>query len=190
MKIVFAQGNPGARYARTRHNVGFIMLDYLAEFEGATWRHDTKFKADTAEILRNGEKVLLVKPHSFYNDTGQAARAIVDFYKVTVDEDVLVIHDELALPFGTIRVRQKGSDAGNNGIKSLNAHIGEEFWRVRIGIWNSQRDLMGDADFVLSKFTSDENDQLQKHTFPLVQELINAFIDTQLEPISHKLSVL
>ena len=187
MKLIFAQGNPGSQYARTRHNVGFIALDTLASQEGASWKPDSKFKAEVAEVRLEGEKVLLVKPQSFYNETGLVARAIVDFYKLNPAEDVLVIHDELALPFGTIRVRDKGSDAGNNGIKSLNAHLGPEYWRIRIGIWNDRRDLMDDADFVLSAFSTQESEQLQALNTSTTETLIRAFINGELEPVSHKL---
>ena len=191
MKLLFAQGNPGRQYARTRHNTGFIALDALAEAQGGVsggqWRTQDKFRADIAEISVEGEKVLLVKPLSFYNETGQVARALVDFYKLNPAEDVLVIHDELALPFGTIRVRQKGSDAGNNGIKSLNAHLGQDYARIRIGIWNDRRDLMDDADFVLSAFSAEEAKQLNELVTAKITPLINDFVKGTLEPSSQKL---
>jgi len=191
MKLLFAQGNPGRQYARTRHNTGFIVLDALAEAHsgasGGQWRTQDKFRADIAEISLEGEKVLLVKPLSFYNETGQVARALVDFYKLSPAEDVLVIHDELALPFGTIRVRQKGSDAGNNGIKSLNAHLGQDYARIRIGIWNERRNLMNDADFVLSAFSTEEANQLNELVDTKITPLINDFVKGTLEPSSQKL---
>ena len=187
MKILFAQGNPGRQYAHTRHNTGFIALDALAEAQGSPWRTQDKFRADIAEISVDGEKVLLVKPLSFYNETGQVARALVDFYKLTPSEDVLVIHDELALPFGTIRVRQKGSDAGNNGIKSLNAHLGQDYARIRIGIWNERRDIMDDADFVLSAFSTEEDKLLNELVEAKITPLIHAFVKGNLEPLSQKL---
>lgn len=185
MKLIFAQGNPGQQYARTRHNTGFIVLDSLAD--NVPWKKSDKFGADIAEVSIEGEKVLLVKPLSFYNQTGQVARAIIDFYKLVPSEDVLVIHDELALPFGTIRVREKGSDAGNNGIKSLNAHLGEAYARIRFGVWNERRDLMDDADFVLSAFSEDEMKQLKVLSNTKIVDLVTAFVKGQLEPVSHKL---
>lgn len=185
MKLIFAQGNPGKQYERTRHNVGFRVLDTLADKESAGWQTSTKFKADIAEFYRGSEKVLLVKPLGYYNETGSVARALVDFYKLTPVDDVLVIHDELALPFGTLRVREKGSDAGNNGIKSFNAHLGPLFARIRIGIWNDLRDRMGDADFVLSTFTQAENEQLHDTIVPISLSLIDEFIAGTLEASSH-----
>ena len=188
MKIIFAQGNPGTQYVRTRHNVGFLVLDALAEAENATWHSESKYKAEITEVRLEGEKVLLVKPLSYYNETGQVARALVDFYKLEPSADMLVIHDELALPFGTVRVREKGSDAGNNGIKSLNAHLGPDYARIRIGIWNELRDRMDDAAFVLSVFSQGEQRQLNEKTIPAVLTLVNNFVTDTLEPVSHTLS--
>ena len=144
MKIIVAQCNPGTQYARTRHNVGFIVVDELANAIGISWREQSKFRAYTTEATIFDEKVLFVKPTTFYNETGISARALIDFYKLDPKKDFLVIHDELALPFGAVRTREKGSDAGNNGIKSLNAHLGPDYARIRVGIWNDKRDLMND----------------------------------------------
>ena len=176
MKLIVAQGNPGTQYAQTRHNVGFQALDAFAAAHDASWKLDAKAHAELASTTIDGEKVLLVKPQSFYNDTGMVVRALVDFYKLTPARDVLVIHDELALPFGTIRVRERGSDAGNNGIKSINAHLGGDYWRIRVGIWNELRDRMNDADFVLSRFSAEEQATLPKlietSVFPLMETFV------------------
>lgn len=189
MKIIFAQGNPGAQYTRTRHNVGFSALDAFADATGAEWQEDPKRRALVATCSVNGEKVLLVKPLSFYNDTGLVARSFIDFYKLTPAEDFLVVHDELALPFGTIRIRKKGSDAGNNGIKSLNAHLGADYARIRVGVWNEHRDRVDDATFVLTAFTAEETAQLQATLLPKVTELIYSFLSGTLEDTSHTTGV-
>jgi len=185
MKVVFAQGNPGTQYARTRHNTGFLVVDTLAAVEGAPWRSENKFRAEIAELTLEGEKVLLVKPQSFYNETGLVARALIDFYKLTPSTDFLVIHDELALPFGTIRVRDKGSDAGNNGIKSLNTHLGPDYTRIRVGIWNEGRNQMDDANFVLNAFSSSEAEQLKRQTEQTIVPIIRRFVQGTLESSSH-----
>jgi PTH1 family peptidyl-tRNA hydrolase len=184
MKIIFAQGNPGPQYETTRHNAGFMALDALAG--DAAFAPKPKFFAHIAEVSLAGEKTLLVKPQTFYNETGRAARAILDFYKLT-PADLLVIHDDLALPLGTLRVREKGSDAGNNGIKSLNAHLGPDYARLRIGIYNELRDRMHDADFVLGNFSKDEREALQKNIIPKAHELIKSFCGGTLEASSHNL---
>lgn len=173
MKLIFAQGNPGTDYEQTRHNVGWRVLDELAVSHAANFQPKDKFKAHIAELQIDGEKVLLVKPQTFYNETGQSARAIVDFYKLDPESDVLVVHDELALPFGTIRTRGQGSDAGNNGVKSLNAHIGTRYHRLRIGIANADLPDRDTADFVLSKFTANEQEQLPEITTKSHQQIDN-----------------
>ena len=187
MKLIFAQGNPGTQYERTRHNAGFMVLDAMAASHDSKWRTESKFKADLAEIAIDGEKVLLIKPRSFYNETGQVARAIIDFYKLEPAQDLLVIHDELALPFGTIRIREKGSDAGNNGIKSINSHLGQDYARIRIGIWNELRDQIDDANFVLSAFTKKEAEQFQLLIHEKIIPLTHDFIRGTLTASSHKL---
>lgn len=160
MKLLFAQGNPGEDYDRTRHNVGFTIVDEFAKQHESLFQAKSKFKALVAECLIDEEKVLLVKPMTYYNDTGESARALIDFYKLDPASDLLVIHDELALPFGTLRSRERGRDAGNNGVKSLNAHIGENFKRLRVGIGSEQREVMGDTAFVLGQFTEQETTAL------------------------------
>lgn len=184
MKIIFAQGNPEPDYAGTRHNVGFNVLNTLADQSGAKWINQSRFRALVAEIMIAGEKVILIKPSTFYNETGCSARKIVDFYKLDQHNDLLVIHDDLALPFGTIRVREKGSDAGNNGLKSLNTHIGQDFKRIRIGIYHDPNSLMNDADFVLSRFTAEESKKLSDIIIPQTIELINQFISDNIQPTS------
>jgi peptidyl-tRNA hydrolase, PTH1 family len=186
MKLILAQGNPGLEYTYTRHNVGFLALDFYATKQELEFQTKSKFHADIAEQTIDGEKILLVKPLTFYNETGVSARTIADFYKVDV-ADILVIHDELALPFGTIRTREKGSDAGNNGIKSLNSHLGENYTRIRIGTWNEIADKAGSFDFVLSKFNQEELAKLKKDIFPKISELITEFIAGNHTATSHKL---
>lgn len=185
MKIIFAQGNPGPQYETTRHNVGFLALDALAG--GTSFAPKPKFFAAIAEVSIAGEKTLLVKPQTFYNETGRAARAILDFYKLS-PADMLVIHDDLALPLGTLRVREKGSDAGNNGIKSLNAHLGPDYARLRVGVYNELRDRMHDADFVLGNFSSNERGVLNKMIIPKIKELVADFCRGSLESSSHTLT--
>ncbi len=187
MKIILAQGNPEITFDGTRHNVGFAAIDFCAAEKGVVFQAKPKFDALIAELSDGEEKVLLVKPTTYYNETGRTARALVDFYKLETS-DVLVIHDELALPFGTLRTREKGSDAGNNGIKSLSAHIGENYARIRVGIWNEIADKQGSFDFVLGKFSSEDTEKLQKDIFPKISNLIDDFITGKHTSTSHKLA--
>lgn len=186
MKIIIGQGNPESQYDTTRHNVGFAAIDRYAQEKGVSFQIKSKFESGVGELLRNDEKILLVKPLTYYNETGRAARALADFYKLN-SSDILVIHDELALPFGTLRSRDKGRDAGNNGIKSLNAHLGENYARIRVGIWNEIADRQGAFDFVLSKFTGDEIKRLDSDILPKIVELIDDFIGGNHTTTSHTL---
>lgn len=176
MKLILAQGNPGSQYTQTRHNAGFILISRLVDTLGGSWKEVSKWKALISEHTIDGEKVLFVLPQTFYNETGVVVRSIVDFYKLNPPTDLLVVHDDLALPFGTIRTREKGSDAGNNGIKSINATVGEQYSRIRIGIWNDLRDRMDDADFVLSRFSAEEADKLSSEIYETARHYIYDFI--------------
>lgn len=180
MRLVFALGNPEPRYGSTRHNVGFFVVDEFARQVGIPFSEKTKFKALVAEITIGGEKVIIAKPTTFYNLVGESYRALADFYKIA-SEDTLVIADDLALPFGTMRLREGGSGGGSNGIKSLNAHGGENTKRLRIGIANELREKMDDADFVLSQFSADEQKALQ-NAQPHFQKVITDFIADKFEP--------
>ena len=176
MKLVIGQGNPGTQYDNTRHNVGFMALDMIAAREGASWKTETKHRALIATIYHGGEKILLVKPQTFYNDTGMTVRSLVDFYKLSPETNLLAIHYELALPLGTVRVRNTGSDAGNNGIKSILSHVGPTFWRIKVGIWSELRDRMSDADYVLGRFSREEmttiTERINADLFPLIDSFI------------------
>lgn len=187
MKVIIAQGNPGSAYQHTRHNVGFLLVSRIVEALGGTWKDAAKWKARISEQIINGEKVLFVLPNTFYNETGSSVRAILDFYKLNAATDLLVIHDELALPFGTIRTREKGSDAGNNGVKSINAAVGESYARIRIGVWNELCDRMDDADFVLSRFSAEESATLTSDIVPAVDKLVNDFIAGAHQSTSRRL---
>jgi PTH1 family peptidyl-tRNA hydrolase len=186
VKLIFAQGNPEPDYAKVRHNVGFMVVNAIANENKAKWSEKPKFHALITDINIENERVLLVKPTTFYNETGPALRKIVDFYKIDTENDLLVIHDDLALPFGTIRIRKQGSDAGNNGIKSINSHVDENYCRIKIGIYNELRDQTDDADFVLAKFNTEELEQLQKIIIPQAIKLVIQFCNDSLEHTSYK----
>lgn len=176
MKLIAGLGNPEARYDNTRHNVGFLLLDRIAAAHNAPWQEKPKFKGHIADIEIGGEKALLLKPTTYYNLSGEAVRTVIDFYKLSAGNDLLIIHDELALPFGTLRTRLSGSDAGNNGVKSVSQHVGQAYARIRVGVANELSDRMDAADFVLSRFTSDElgaMDELTQHTHEFIEDFVH-----------------
>ncbi len=153
MKVVVGLGNPGAKYAGTRHNVGFEVIDYLAGGPGVgPFRQ--QFQALIAEATEGSEKVLFVKPETFMNLSGRAVRAVADFYKVPL-ENLLVISDDFNLPLGKLRLRANGSHGGQNGLRNIQEQLGTDAYaRLRIGV--GQPDAGEAVDFVLSKFKPGE----------------------------------
>ena len=186
MKVILALGNPGEKYVHTRHNAGFLVVNQLAAEQGAQFSNKPKFFSDIAELNMSGEKILLVKPTTYYNDVGISARALMDFYKLTLD-NVLVIHDDTALDFGKIRVRKGGRDAGSNGLKSLHTHIGADFWHIRIGTDNLLRRQVSTDRFVMMNFNSDELTILKNWAIPTARTMIHDFLSDHISAISVKL---
>src|SRR5947209_15914941 len=133
MKVVVGLGNPGKRYAGTRHNVGFAVVDMLAAGPGAG-RFQLRFDAQIAELVEDRRRLLLVKPESFMNLSGRAVRQVVDFYQVPL-EDLLVVCDDINLPLGKLRVRARGTHGGHNGLRDIQNHLGTtEYARLPLGV--------------------------------------------------------
>ncbi len=155
MYIIVGLGNPTSKYSGTRHNIGFDTIDRLADKMGISV--DTKkHKALIGKGILGGEKVVLAKPQTFMNLSGESVRELVDFYKIDSEDELIVIYDDISLDVGKLRMRAKGSAGGHNGIKSIIAHTGSDvFKRVKIGVGNKppKMDL---ADYVLGSFSSEE----------------------------------
>lgn len=157
MKLFVGLGNPGAKYAGNRHNIGFMAVNRIAADHGFTpWKK--AFQGQVAEGRLAGEKVVLLKPETFMNLSGQSVRAAVDFYKLGV-EDITVFHDELDLAPGKCRVKEGGGHAGHNGLRSIHGHLGEAYGRVRLGIGHpGHKDAV--AGYVLHDFAKADADWL------------------------------
>lgn len=159
MKWFVGLGNPGEAYRNTRHNAGFMAVDWAAQQWGMVWKPQAKCRAFIAEGNVAGTKVYLVKPQTYMNLSGESVRAFMDYFKAPM-EAMTVIYDDLDTPFGGIRLRYQGSAGGHNGIKSIIAHVGTQtFNRIRIGI---SRPAPGFdiADYVLANFSKEEAQQL------------------------------
>ena len=158
--IIAGLGNPGAQYAKTRHNVGFVAIDYIAEKLGV--RIDrAKFHALVAEAKIGNVRVLLMKPETFMNNSGVAIGEAAAFYKIP-PERVIVLHDEISFEPGIIRIRRKGSAGGHNGLKSIIAHLSsEDFPRVKIGVGKKPTPDYDLADWVLGKMPKDATDSVE-----------------------------
>lgn len=158
MKLFIGLGNPGRKYEKTRHNVGFMVIDELVKKWSVSLSEDKKFKGEIGSAYINGEKVLLLKPTTYMNLSGESVQAVMDFYGLEND-DVVVIYDDLDMEVGKLRGRAKGSAGGHNGIKSMILHLaGEDFKRFKIGIDKSPHGKT--SDHVLGKFTTEEMDYI------------------------------
>jgi PTH1 family peptidyl-tRNA hydrolase len=154
MKLIVGLGNPGKKYELTRHNIGFLVVDYLSEKLNAQFSIN-KHKALIAEALYEGEKVLLVKPQTFMNLSGEAVQAIANFYKIEA-KDIAVVHDDKDLDIGRLRIRKKGSSGGQRGVANIINLLGtEEFARVKLGVGKPPANW-DTADYVLSVFKNEE----------------------------------
>ena len=182
MKIIVGLGNPGEKYENTRHNLGFLVADHLLKDLGTNdivWNHSSKLKSDTASFTVGEEKLLLVKPQTFMNNSGMAVQLIKDFYKVE-SEDLWIVYDELDLPLGSIKIRFGGAAAGHHGVESIMEAVGtDKFWRFRLGIGVThnksevgKHDFKDAKDYVLDQFHSEEKGkvrELVKHTSEALQ---------------------
>lgn len=169
MKIFVGLGNPGAKFANTKHNVGFMLADKIfAELGANDWRND--FDALIAEGFYNGEKILIVKPQTFMNLSGEAVASIVNFYKIPI-ENLIVAHDDMDLPVGMIRLRPKGSSGGHRGVDSIIKNLGGErnFPRIRIGIGRPKENFSVN-NHVLSNFNVEDTEKI----FTAIENLIPA----------------
>ncbi|HMN19061.1 MAG TPA: aminoacyl-tRNA hydrolase [Candidatus Moranbacteria bacterium] len=166
MKLIIGLGNPGEKYEKTRHNAGFIALDEIRRlWEFPEFKENSRFSAQLSEGVRGGEKILLVKPQTFMNRSGHSVKALVDFYKVPL-ENIVVIHDDLDIAAGEMKISPDSSSGGHNGAKSLIAQLGtQNFQRIRLGIEGSEkkkeRSIPGEV-FVLENFSATELARLKK----------------------------
>lgn len=165
MKLLIGLGNPDGQYTRTRHNAGFMVIDRLLGKFAPSEPLKARFNAACAEASMNGEKVLLMKPTTYMNRSGQAVGQAVSFYKVELSSDVLVIVDDLYLPVGAIRLRPGGGAGGHNGLSDIQRAIGSDAYsRLRVGVGlqpdGGKPAQMVQADFVLSRFMEEEQDDL------------------------------
>lgn len=175
MWLIVGLGNPNTQYTKTRHNAGFMAVDFLFGKE-INWKKSAKGGLLYARTEISGQEVEIIKPQTFMNNSGLAVNYVVKKHCLNTT-NVIVIYDELDLPFGTIKIKLGGSSAGHNGINSILEKIGtDNFWRVRIGISNEKRELIPADKFVLSKFSKEEITLLQEKILPKVKEGVNEII--------------
>ncbi len=177
--IIVGLGNPDSKYLNTRHNAGFLAVDRIAE-KASVEVNRLKYKAQTNTVTIEGKRVLLMKPQTYMNNSGEALQEAMNFYKVPL-EKILVIYDDISLDVGKMRIRRKGSDGGHNGIKSIIALCGgDNFPRVKIGVGKKPHPDYNLADWVLSKFTEQERKDLSP-VFDNSWETAKLFLNNQID---------
>lgn len=173
VQLIAGLGNPGSKYEATRHNVGFWFVDQLARSKGASFHQEKKFHGDACSLTLDGNNVWLLKPMTYMNNSGQAVRALAQFYKIPA-EAILVVHDELDIPPGALRLKQDGGHGGHNGLRDIISQLGSKaFQRLRVGIGHpgSSRDVV---NYVLSRPGGNEQSEIEQalqdamHYLPMI----------------------
>ena len=174
MTLIVGLGNPDSKYKNNRHNVGFMVIDKLIDDHSCTHINKAPFRGE----LYKSKNILFLKPNTYMNLSGESVRAVSDYYK---PERIIVIHDDLDLPFGTLRFKIGGGHGGHNGLRSIDAHMGKDYYRVRIGI--GKPDNKGDvANFVLSDFPKSQKENLE--------DILNTSVDATKGLINEELSTI
>jgi peptidyl-tRNA hydrolase, PTH1 family len=167
--LIAGLGNPGQKYAATRHNLGFTVIDALAAAEGLKWKKESRFESETARWdVRPGVTRLLVKPQTFMNESGRALRLLLDFHKLPVSA-LIATYDDLTIELGRVKVSVTGSAGGHNGVASLLEKLGSGFVRYRLGIGASRPADMDIKDFVLERFSTEQTN--------LIDQKLTTFVD-------------
>ncbi len=170
MFLIVGLGNPGKQYIHTRHNIGFVAVNFLAEeFNCPKFKLQNKFKAEISLGKYDNQQIILAKPQTYMNNSGQAVQLLKNYFKIQL-EKLIIIHDEIDLPLERIKIKNKGSSAGHNGIKSIIEYLAsDKFWRIRIGVSNKQREKMPADKFVLANFSWWEKRKIKQTILPQVK---------------------
>ncbi len=177
--LIIGLGNTGEQYSNTRHNLGFLVLDsFAAKHSLGQWKSKSSLESLIIEASINSSKVILAKPTTLMNLSGRAAIKLQDYFEVSTS-NILAIHDDIDIDFGDIRTKQAGSSGGHNGLKSLDNLIGEDYWRIRVGIADEHRQNMDASDYVLKNIPRKQREQLPA-IFTRTEEIITKFIETQV----------
>ncbi|AXK48362.1 aminoacyl-tRNA hydrolase [Aliarcobacter trophiarum LMG 25534] len=183
MYLIVGLGNIGEKYQNTRHNIGFLVVDFMTKNLNITSITNSNFQST---LLKAGYN-LFSKPTTYMNNSGVAVRAIMDYYKVDL-ENIIIIHDDIDLPFGTVKFKIGGGHGGHNGLRSLDSHISKDYIRVRIGIGKPQ-DKDDVANYVLSDFSKIEFEELNKTIIPHVAKAINALKESDIDEVKAKFTL-
>lgn len=184
IRLIVGLGNPGAKYEHTRHNVGFWFVDLLAHRAGVTLRNESKFQGDVARFDVSGHEVWTIKPNTFMNLSGQAVAAIANFYKIPVT-DILVVHDEIDLPPGTVRLKRGGGHGGHNGLRDIMSKMGKDFVRLRVGVGRPEHSSQV-TNFVLGRAPAGEQELIDR-SLDKAEDVLGLLLGDGLEKATHRL---
>ena len=172
MKLIVGLGNPGKEYVNTRHNIGFQILDTfnnLPNYSQISFNVEKKFHGHIAK----DQNIILLKPSTFMNNSGEAVRTVADYFKID-HENILIIHDDLDLDFGSIKIQKGKSAAGHNGVSSIISHLGHnDFWRLRFGVGGESRGIIPGDKYVLSRFSTEEEETLPKKMLVTLDAIVS-----------------
>lgn len=184
MKLIVGLGNIGKEYAGTRHNIGFMVADKIAERYALTFNKEIR-DANWTEFRLGAEKIILIKPTTYMNESGKAVGAYARFYNIE-PKDIAIVQDDMDLPVGTIRIRKKGSSGGHNGIKSIQSHLGtDEFPRFKIGIGHPKHEQQVVIDHVLHRFQGDDKVSIDQAVTSMA-EAVETWLTEDIEKVMNK----
>ncbi len=187
VQLVVGLGNPGPKYTETRHNAGFWFVDALARRHGGSFRQENKFAGEAARITLGGQDIWLLKPQTFMNRSGQSVKLLATFYRIPV-ESMLVVHDELDLPPGEVRLKRGGGHGGHNGLRDIMAHLGKEFLRLRLGVGHpGHKDQV--VDYVLQRPSRDDEADILRaidHGLDVMPEVITGELERAMHQLHSK----
>ena len=184
MKLITTLGNPGEKYSKTRHNIGFMVADYLACKHNFSFKFEKKFNAEVAKTVIENENVIICKPQTFMNLSGEAVRPLMEYYKLSA-EDLFLVFDDISLDLGKVRFRAKGSDGGHNGVKSVILNVKtDKFDRLKVGI-GPQPQFMKSETFVLGTFAK-ESEELLEATIKFSANAIEEYLKSGLQIAQNK----
>ncbi|OGY43732.1 MAG: aminoacyl-tRNA hydrolase [Candidatus Buchananbacteria bacterium RIFCSPHIGHO2_02_FULL_40_13] len=184
MKLIVGLGNPGKAYLKTWHNIGFLAIDNLADdFNFSDFKETKKFKAEITTGQIKAEKIILAKPTTYMNSSGEAVGILVKYYKLGA-KDIIIIHDDIDLPLGRIKIVKDASAGGHNGVKSIIQHLKtQDFIRIRLGVATPKKEKMDGADYVLTKIgwlQSHQAKEIIKKTASAVEETVSVSLDSAM----------
>jgi PTH1 family peptidyl-tRNA hydrolase len=185
MQLIVGLGNYGKEYLKTRHNAGFIVVDYLSNNLRLTWNHDKKMQANIAYGTFDNSKLIFCKPNTYMNCSGAAVLAVVSYYRIR-PEDILVIHDDIDLELGKIKIKFAGGSGGHNGLRSIDHLLSKDYHRLRIGIGRPGNSEFSVSDYVLGSFTDDEYNCIL-NSIKVVDDNFSLLIHGQIEDFKHKI---